>query len=256
MLNDDLGTRMKQYESQTTDSYLMPQLPVYARLDGRAFHSFCSALDKPFDETFMKVMQETTKRLVKETNAVIGYTQSDEISLAWLDPTKAPFDGRLFKLTSVLASIATSAFTLFGLETNLKDRILTKTPVFDCRVLSMPNMSELANMFVWREIDASRNSINALAQSLFSHKELQGIGVKELNEKLFSEKGINYNDLEVCKRRGSYFKRLVVEVEPTDVPEQYRPTGLVKRTVVTRVSFPKLTTIENKVELLFGDVDV
>ena len=100
--SDNLGDRMKRYEALTTSVMLMENLPIYARIDGRAFHSFCRGLDKPFDLEFVKVMQNTCQELVLNTNAILGYVQSDEISLAWLDSTKAPFDGRLFKLESVL----------------------------------------------------------------------------------------------------------------------------------------------------------
>lgn len=110
MRYDELGTRIKEFEAITTSTKLMPQLPLYARIDGRAFHTFCRGLKKPFCMELVETMQEVTKFLVEETNAQLGYVQSDEISLCWLDPSKAPFDGKLFKLQSVLASLATSKF--------------------------------------------------------------------------------------------------------------------------------------------------
>lgn len=149
MINDNLGDRMKTYEALTTSTMLMPRLPVYVRLDGRAFHTFCRGLDKPFDMEFVAVMREVCQDLVKQTNAKLGYVQSDEISLAWEDISKAPFDGRLFKLTSVLASMATVSFVLNCMKyPKLKEKVENLKPNFDCRVFQLPNMVELANAFV------------------------------------------------------------------------------------------------------------
>ena len=265
-MNDDLGNRMKEYESLTTSRMLMSNLPVYARLDGRAFHTFCRYLYKPFDISFITVMQNVCKYLVEKTNAKLGYVQSDEISLCWEDPSKAPFDGRLFKLESVLASMATSAFTLeclYGKATkdDLIDRVKELRPNFDCRVFQVPNMTELANCFIWRENDASRNSISMLAQSVFSHNELQGKSSAEMQEMYFQKTGKNYNDLPSFLKRGSYFKRFNVlkklDQEILDkLPEDKRPAdGMVMRTEVRQIELPIMKRVENKVETYFYDAE-
>ena len=101
-----LDDRMKEYEAVTTNRMLMNKVPVYARVDGRSFSSFCRGLDKPFDMAFVEVMQKTCAHLVEETNAALGYVMSDEISLVFLEASKVPFETRLFKLESVLAAIA------------------------------------------------------------------------------------------------------------------------------------------------------
>lgn len=117
--NTSLDDRMKEYEAVTTNHSLIQRVPVYARIDGRAFHTFCKTLDKPFDADIVSVMQKTCAYLVEKTNALVGYVESDEISLAWAEPSKMLFETRLFKLESVLAAMATSAFTLYGLKTKL-----------------------------------------------------------------------------------------------------------------------------------------
>ena len=111
--HDSLGDRIKSYEELSTSRQLMPNCPVYARIDGRAFHTFCRGLEKPFSRAFIEVMKETCKFLVEETNACIGYVQSDEISLGWENIDKAPFGGRVQKLESNLASLASAKFVQY-----------------------------------------------------------------------------------------------------------------------------------------------
>lgn len=295
MRYDQLGNRMKEFEAQTTKIKLIPQLPVYARLDARAFHTFCKGLNKPFCIELVETMQEVTKYLIEATHAQLGYVQSDEISLCWLDPTKAPFDGKLFKLQSVLASMASSMFlhyitvqkivhnfggfkdmeylesqgiTKFANEKEeykrnwekwlpLYKKIKTNIPSFDCRVCQLPNETELANMFVWREIDAVRNSVQMLAQANFSHKSLQGLSAKELQNKLLTEKDINWNDLSSELKRGTYFKRVLVEKELDDetwnkIPDDKKPESrIVVRSEIQKYELPIMKSVKNKVGVYF-----
>lgn len=265
-----LDERMKEYETVTTSHSLIHKLPVYARIDGRAFHTFCRNLNKPFDNDFVSVMQKTCAYLVEETNAVVGYVESDEISLAWLEPSKVPFEIRLFKLESVLAAMATSAFTLYGLETKLADRIKKMHPHFDCRVCQLPNLEELANMFLWRQQDCVKNSITMVALSKFSHNQLQGMNsIDKIN--MLAESGLYYyEDIPEHLRLGSFFRREVYYKTLTDeelskIPEKNRSTLLhehstdgidIYATVRSHVVqfYPKysLQDTENKVGVLFN----
>ena len=285
---DELGTRIKQYEAQTTHRYLMPGLPVYARIDGRAFHTFCRGLKKPFCYELVETMQEVTKFLVEETHAQLGYVQSDEISLCWLDMDKAPFDGKLHKLESVLASLATSKFVNYIYEKYfeayfnyksmegkqdphcehwgyqmdceawypLYNKVKKLNPSFDCRVFQLPNEMELANTFIWREIDAVRNSVSMLAQANFSHKELQGKDRKVMLTML-EEKGIRWNELRDDLKRGAYFKRVLVDKELDDetwnkIPVDKRPEcRTVTRSEIQRYEIPEMKTVQNKVGVYF-----
>ena len=115
-----LGDRMKSFESVHAETSLIPSIPVYVRIDGRAFHTFTRGLQKPFDSDFTWTMKETVKHLHEKTNAFISYVQSDEISLCYLAPEKMPFETRLFKLESCLAGMASAAFCVFGSQTKLK----------------------------------------------------------------------------------------------------------------------------------------
>lgn len=274
---DELGTRMKSFEALTTQRKLMHGLPVYARIDGKAFHTFCRGLNKPFCMELVETMQEVCKYLVEKTNAKLGYVQSDEISLCWLDVDKAPFDGKLHKLESVLASMASSKFVNYiwqkCIDANTFDLLTydnwnvlcTKCeklfPCFDCRVFQLPNETELANCFVWREMDAVRNSVQMLGQANFSHNSLQGLSAKDIQNKLLTEKDINWNDLGTELKRGTYYKRVLIEKELdvitwAKIPENKRPESrIVTRSVIKQAELPIMKSVKNKVDTYFYNAE-
>lgn len=276
---DSLGDRMKSYEELSTSRQLMPNCPVYARIDGRAFHTLCKGLKKPYSMAFIQTMQEVCKYLVGETGAVLGYVQSDEISLGWLDYSKAPFEGRIQKLESVLASMASAKFVQYieasksggGLHINDgMDRLWHSTqihiPSFDCRVFNVSNEAELANCFLWRENDAIKNSISGMSLSFFSHKQLQN---KNSDKKIamMKEKGYDfYRDTDEAFLRGTFFQRdnylkTLTDEEVERIPEEQR-VALIKsltdgslscwRSRIVPMYIPyRLTDIENKEGVLF-----
>jgi tRNA(His) guanylyltransferase len=108
MAGDDLGDRMKMLEAQERSRRFLHGLPIYARIDGRGFSKFTKGMERPYDRRMSDAMVGTTKVLVEQTHATIGYVQSDEISLVWI-PTENGhgwFDGKTMKMTSVLAGLA------------------------------------------------------------------------------------------------------------------------------------------------------
>ena len=107
---DPLGDRLKAIEMQEAGRKMMPDIPVVARLDGRAFHTFTRGMRRPFDIEMQRVMYLTAAALVEEFHPAVGYTQSDEITLVWDKPVL--FDGRYQKLTSVLAGYASATFAI------------------------------------------------------------------------------------------------------------------------------------------------
>jgi tRNA(His) 5'-end guanylyltransferase len=272
---DSLGDRMKRYEKVETGQRFMPFLPIIARIDGKAFHSWTRGLDRPFDQDFMQIMRSVTRMLVEETGAIVGYTQSDEISLIFY--TDKPnsqifFDGKKFKMTSILASMATAYFNKaldfiiwkINAEENFKkaEFLSSKPPaLFDCRVWQVPTQQEAINYLIWRENDAARNSIQSVGQANFSHKELQGKGQKEIQEMLFQQKGINWDGYSSAEKRGSYFvkdivRRQLTEEERKNLPPKHEakanPNLFVDRTEVKNHHFPRLTQIENQVDVIFN----
>ena len=218
---DSLGDRMKRYEA-VPKNFLTRRTPVIMRLDGKAFHSFTRKFDKPFDSIFMATMQDTMLRLCAEIQGtVLGYTQSDEITLVLQDykkiDTDAWFGYNVQKMTSIGSSYCTFFFNnslrriadkayendLITLDKMLlvEQRLVTGA-FFDCRVFNVPK-EEVNNCLIWRQQDATRNSIQALAQSLYSHKELKGVNCKQLQDKMFTEKNVNWNDLSIPEKRGT-----------------------------------------------------
>ena len=225
--NDALGNRMKTYE-YVTRNYLTRRMPVIIRLDGKAFHTFTRGLKKPFDELFVKTMQDTMKYLCENVQGcVLGYTQSDEITLVLVDyqdrDSCAWFDNNIQKMVSVSASMATMAFNQFfamryhDLEENVFEawnvtdeeykyvdtlRKKLHSATFDSRVFNIPK-EEVANVILWRQQDATRNSIQSVGQANFSHKELHGKNCSDIQDMLVLEKGINWNDYPTTLKRGS-----------------------------------------------------
>ena len=206
-MKDDLGDRMKSYEKKRTGEKLDSGSIVYARIDGRGFSKFTRGMDKPFDVGLRNTMIEVTRALVQKTLALIGYTQSDEISLAWRNSDLMQFNGKIQKLTSILAGMATSHFIIEGLDNiDPPSIILERYPHFDARVFELPDLHELTNAFLWRYKDANRNAIMMIAQSVFSHKKLNKKNVKEVIEML-AEVGIFVNDFDKESIFGTFIYR-------------------------------------------------
>lgn len=228
-IKDDLSVRMKSFYEEIPKTKLMRRTPVIIRIDGKAFHTFTRGFEKPFDDILIRTMQETTKYLCENIQGcVLGYTQSDEISLVLVDyqkfETSAWFDYEVQKMCSISASMATMAFNRFFTENTLDIRTVDaqsgvqsgakktlgavyeaavkKGAMFDARVFNIPK-EEVTNCIYWRQLDASRNSIQMLGQAHFSHKELQHKSQNDIQDMLMLQKGINWNDLPVHKKRGT-----------------------------------------------------
>ena len=203
-----IDDRMKFYEKNFNGNYLMPLVPAVIRLDGRAFHTFCKGLEKPFSPALIYCMKLLTTTLVREINAVIGYTQSDEITLVLNQDdyrSQLYMDGKTQKINSLLAGFATMSFQDF-IKIYLPEKV-AKKPQFDCRSFSVPNKQEAINCLIWRQQDATRNSIQMVGQANFSHKELQGKSCSEIQEMLFTQKGINWNNLHPDRKRGTFIQK-------------------------------------------------
>lgn len=212
---DALGDRMKRYEDAYR-VYLPRRLPVIIRVDGRAFHTFTRGFKRPFDSVLSAVMIKTAEALCKEiSGAKLAYIQSDEISILVTNDdtteTQPWFDNNLQKLASLSASIATRAFdNAFQVAVSQYNESFEQFTVyfralhkatFDARAFILPP-NEVTNYFIWRQQDATRNSIQMAARSVYSHKELQNKNTSDLQDMLM-EKGINWNDYETHQKRGA-----------------------------------------------------
>ncbi|HRW21710.1 MAG TPA: tRNA(His) guanylyltransferase Thg1 family protein [Bacteroidales bacterium] len=231
-MKNELGDRMKDYE-QRTRSMLPRRSNIMIRIDGKSFHTYTKGLNKPFDFGLMEDMAETTKYLCsKIQGAKMGYTQSDEISILLTDydsyRTDAWFNGQVQKIVSVAASMATNKFNSLRLIRMLEERDSDMLDViesiknltgaeFDARVYTLPDGEEVVNYFIWRQQDATRNSISMAAQAYFSHKELQNVNTGKMQDMLMTQKEINWNDYPVIAKRGWAVKRQEQEwVRPKD----------------------------------------
>ena len=240
-IHDDLGTRMKEYEKRN-QYYLQKRIPVAIRVDGRSFHTFTKGFQRPFDKILMTAMQETAKYMCENIQgAKFAYVQSDEITIILVDydtlETDCWFNYRTDKLCSISASMATMAFNkyftknvedfiqncatdyetdgLYGKGTpeyqlcEIYTKAIEKGAMFDARCFNIPK-EEVTNLIYWRQLDATRNSIQMVGQANFSHKELQNKTCNMIQDMLHEQKGINWNDYPVdCKRGAAVIKKKI-----------------------------------------------
>lgn len=235
-VRDELGNRMKEYYENIPKTKLMRRCPIILRIDGKSFHTFARNFQKPFDEILIISMQETMKYLCENIQGcVLGYTQSDEITLVLIDYKKltsqAWFDYEVQKICSIAASMATMAFNesfsknyskLYRSKMEYGENIdeLVKTyafkagrAMFDCRCFNIPK-EEVTNCIYWRQLDATRNSIQMVGQANFSHKELQNKSCNDIQDMLMTQKNINWNDLPTYQKHGSCCVRNHMISEP------------------------------------------
>jgi tRNA(His) guanylyltransferase len=232
-MKDPLGDRMKEFYENRTRILLPRRTFTMIRIDGKAFHTYTQGLQEPFDTGLIEDMDETTKFLCKAIQgAKLGYVQSDEISIVMTDfdnlQTNAWFNGNIQKIVSIAASYATSKFNQLrmlreakkrnyyahGGNYSLSTRDLEKFILanFDARTYTIPHLEEVVNYFIWRQNDATRNSISAVAQSLYSHSELENKTTNQMQELIF-QKGQNWNDFPIGQKRGRVILKDIVKTE-------------------------------------------
>ena len=259
-MSDEFGDRMKLYEGVEADRRLIPLLPAIARIDGRCFHSYCRGRERPYDKRLSDTMIDVTEFLAFESGAAAGYTQSDEITLAWSSDTfksQIFFGGRIQKMVSILAAMASVRFNRL-MEVLLPEKRETEA-VFDCRVWNVPNRTEAANVFLWRENDAVKNSVTMAARCHYSDAALFEKGRAEKNEMLFA-KGINWNDYPEFFKRGTYIvrRKAIRKFTPDEIsvlPERHAARTNreleIERTEYRRMQMPPFGKVLNREAVLF-----
>ena len=272
-----LGDRMKNNYENITRYYLTRRMPVIIRVDGRSFHTFTKGFKKPFDDILVKTMQDTMKYLCENIQGcVLGYTQSDEISLVLTDyaelTTDAWFGNNLQKMCSVSASMATLAFNkffsgrvqefMYDCCDEFGDDVLPEkqndyelahnvyfkkfnAAMFDSRVFTIPK-EEVCNYLIWRQQDATRNSIQSVGQANFSQKELHSKSCNNIQDMLMLQKGINWNDYSTTLKRGSCCIKTVIQDPNVDIKDGAYP---ISKWVVDN-EIPIFTQDRNYVEKL------
>ena len=227
-MQDDLGDRMKRDYENRTRFYLPRRTYTVLRVDGRNFHSYTRGLARPFDFALMEDMDKTAIALCANcAGSAFAYIQSDEISVLLTDfaspGTEAWFDGNIQKISSIAAGIATAAFSRARWQRRLQEAGGTldsaalkamRDASFDARVFTIPDPVEVGNYFIWRQQDATRNSVSMAAHALYTTAELQGKSWGELQEALW-QRGVNWNDYPAGCKRGRMIVRAAYKVERT-----------------------------------------
>jgi tRNA(His) guanylyltransferase len=211
---DSLGDRMKRYEDVSRIK-LMRRNPVIIRLDGKAFHTWTKGLDRPHDATFIAIMANVTKYVTDNIQGgVFAYCQSDEISILLRDydnlNTESWFDNNIQKMVSISASLATAKFNELAKEA-FEDKPLA---LFDSRAFSIPK-DDVPNYFIWRQQDAVRNSIRAVATHYLGHKKCHGLNNSQVQDEMMKlDVPVNWNDLPIHLKRGIAYNSISKTIDP------------------------------------------
>ena len=222
-----------QYYRSLTDYKILPNSNILVMLDGKNFSSLIkNHFKKPFDDDFIDMMNKTAQFLCENVlGCKFAYTQSDEISLLITDydtpETDIFFGGRICKIQSILASMATSEFNrwfnLYNINKYCNDKISInpnwevvqevmknmKLAQFDCKVWPVPSQNDAFAWFLYRQLDCVKNSKQQTAQTYIPHKELLGKSADEQIQMLFNYKFINWNTFDDKYKYG----RFVYKVE-------------------------------------------
>lgn len=254
---DTFGDRIKAFEHVSAKETLDENQPLCVRIDGKAFHKFTEGLARPYDERLSRAMIETMNFLVESTDARLGYTQSDEISLVYFKMAsnqQSYFGARVQKLVSVIASMTTAKFNeQVALNIPEKKGVFA---YFDCRVWNVPSLQDAADVFVWRQEDAIKNAVSMAASAYFSHKFLHGKN-STVKKQLLAEKGIKWDDYPDFFKSGTFAQRLHKEVQLSEEMKNFSSnTGMdsTLRSYVSNFHLPRLRHEEDAYGLLFDKV--
>ncbi|HLJ56619.1 MAG TPA: tRNA(His) guanylyltransferase Thg1 family protein [Chthonomonadaceae bacterium] len=255
MQYDALGSRIKRQYEQRCRHFLPRRSYIVIRVDGRAFHEFTRDCARPFDWDLIGDMNAVGLALCGAISGTqLAFIQSDEVSVLVTDfrslHSEAWFDNNQSKIESITASIATAAFNrsrfrrlaaCSGVEALEREAWAE----FDSRAFLVPDVNEVANVFVWRQQDAVRNSIQMVAHAHFSHAELEGKSTDALQEMLWQTHGINWNDYDPSLKRGRFVERQTrigaVEYVDKRTGQPARAEGVERHewVIVTRPTFTR-----------------
>lgn len=255
--NDVFGDRIKELENASAKIVLNEEQPICVRLDGKAFHTFTRGLKRPYDERLSKAMIDTMNYLLEKTDARLGYTQSDEITLVYFkvaNHQQSYFGARVQKLTSVLSSMATAKFN-HEINKNISEKA-ESFAFFDCRVWNVPSLKDAADVFIWRQDDAIKNSISMAAHDQFGDKILIKKNSQEKKAMLL-EKGVDWNDYPEFFKSGTYsMKKQKLVNLPEELKNKKGNEGkeTFLRSYIDNFYLERLRNVENVEELLFSPI--
>lgn len=234
MKHDDFGDRMKQLESTYTSMRVLHPDVLCVRIDGKKFSKYTKGFTKPFDDRILDAMSDTAKFLVEKTNATISYTQSDEITLIFV-PTgnEYIFGGKVSKINSILASMATARFNQYMHSNELVAD--EKLALFDCRSWAVPSVAEASNTLLWRIQDCRKNSVSCLYRWTAGHSRMKDKNQNEMIADLLVNFNTSWDSLSSYYKYGTIFKRIPTEVET--------PYGSAIRTKIQKIDPTDFTTV-------------
>ena len=248
-IKDSLGDRMKSKYEDVFRHGIPQRTYGILRIDGKAFHTYTKKLPRPFCPELSACMDAAAMALCREmSGARLAYGQSDEYSFLFTDfenvDSQMWFNGNIQKIASVSASIFTAHFAEASALLKAKYSV-PKVALFDSRVFVIPSRLDVINYFVWRQQDASRNSLSMLAASHFSHKQLHGKKAADMHDMLHGI-GINWNNERTGFKRGRVIKRMVVER-----PVSY--THKVTKEVISKVVSEPTWVVDEEIPVFTQD---
>lgn len=255
--SDLFGDKVKALEALSAKEVLDENSPICIRIDGKAFHTFTKGLARPYDKRLSQAMINTMNFLVEKTDARLGYTQSDEISLVYFKMTNSQqtyFGSRVQKLISVLSSMATAKF-----NDEIRKGIPEKEDVFayfDCRAWNVPTLQDAADVFVWRQDDAIKNAVSMAASAYYSHKQLQNKSSLE-KKKMLEEKNISWEQYPDFFKSGTFAMKKHKEVELSEEMKQFESnadTDNCLRSYIHNFSLERLRKMEDYKSVLFDPI--
>lgn len=225
LMRDSLGDQLKQLEYTTSTDRVIPSNHfIYARVDGRSFHSWTKIMGFKYpSNTLNLAMNTATLGVFEDLEADFGYVQSDEASFGWLPGKRTEsqhlFGGKHYKLNSIIPSLFTYYFT-----GSLYTMSMGCYPVsFDCRLVDTDDAAVFQKLFYWRYLDAKRNGVNAFAQTIFSHKALQGKKLVDV-QRMIADAGYTeeFNRVSPLITEGAFYVKGIREnVSRSDFVERF-----------------------------------
>lgn len=212
-MKDAIGARIKRYE-QVYNHTLTPRSCLFIRVDGKAFHTYTRGMKRPYDVRIIEAMRYAAKKTITHMQGVKGaYIQSDECTFMLTDFDELETQGWFNYELNKVVSISASAYTMYFNQA-MRAAGITKEAMFDSRAFIVPQ-DDAPNVFIWRQRDWQRNSVQMLARSLYSQKELQGKNVQELRSMIL-DKGTDWHGLPGQLKNGTFLFNATAFTPVTD----------------------------------------
>lgn len=257
---DPLGEKIKSFENKEAKRKIKKDLPLIVRVDGRSFSTYTRNFSKPFDARISTAMEKSASIVLRDFKFDIAYTQSDEITFILLGKDSAEytpiFDGKYQKIVSTVAGLTSAAFNFYINQERINPLAF---PHFDARAFQVSEIDDAIDVIQWRAEDGERNAISMIAQSIFTHKQLQRVNTKTMISMINDKSLKKYVDYESRYRYGIFLRNEKYEYQLTDdelerIPKNQIPeNNIVIRSKIVSITLPdSFNKMTNKREFLFA----